>query len=289
MCLHHPHNKKAPPPTLPIPFFFFFFFPPPPPPTIMQGRGAFGVVYAATWHGCRVAVKLLHPPRCTPHPHHTTTDEHNTDKNNTNNNVWSDMDAVRALRALRREVELRAMCRSSRLVQVYGACLMDGCDGNGSGGADGGGARGTHNTCQQSCVVMELVEGGSLAQRIHNHAQPPLTYAQILQVCCFYCCVCLCVCVRMYMCVYLCICVYVLHSNNICMCVCTCMCMYVYVYVCVCVCMCVYMYVHAGGCTVTPHLTPHLTPPHSQLACDVAEGLSHLHPLVVHRDIKPQV
>ena len=33
----------------------------------------------------------------------------------------------------------------------------------------------------QACLIMELVEGGSLAQRIHDRKKRRLTYVQILQ------------------------------------------------------------------------------------------------------------
>lgn len=94
-------------------------------------------------------------------------------------------EATRALRTLHREVELRMACTSPWLVPVYAACLSD---------------------AGRSCVVMELVRGGCLAQRIHDRTRPPLTYLQVLQI-----------------------------------------------------------------------------------AYDVAQGLAHLHPQVVHRDLKPQV
>lgn len=133
----------------------------PPMRPLSQGSGAFGVVHEATWRGRCVAVKLLAAPHATP------------------------PEAARALRTLRREVELRAACASPRLVRVYAACLDD---------------------PRKSCVVMELMQGGSLAQRIHDRDRPPLTYHEVLHV-----------------------------------------------------------------------------------VQDVAEGLAHLHPLVVHRDLKPQV
>lgn len=131
--------------------------------THTQGSGAFGVVHEATWRGRPVAVKLLAAPHA------------------------SVPDATRALRTLRREVELRAACTSPRLVRVYAACFSP-------------------VDTRRSCVVMELVRGGCLAQRIHDRDHPPLSYVQVLQI-----------------------------------------------------------------------------------AQDVAQGLAHLHPLVVHRDLKPQV
>lgn len=37
----------------------------------------------------------------------------------------------------------------------------------------------------QACLIMELVEGGSLAQRIHDRKKRRLTYVQILQASAF--------------------------------------------------------------------------------------------------------
>lgn len=37
----------------------------------------------------------------------------------------------------------------------------------------------------QACLIMELVEGGSLAQRIHDRKKRRLTYMQILQASAF--------------------------------------------------------------------------------------------------------
>lgn len=63
--------------------------------------------------------------------------------------------------ALRREVQLAARFNSERLVQVYGASLKD--PGN-------------------ACLVMELVRGGNLHQRIFDRNLPKLTHMQILQI-----------------------------------------------------------------------------------------------------------
>ncbi|EIE21885.1 hypothetical protein COCSUDRAFT_56332 [Coccomyxa subellipsoidea C-169] len=63
--------------------------------------------------------------------------------------------------ALRREVQLASRFNSERLVQVYGASLRDPAS---------------------ACLVMELVQGGNLHQRIYNTSQPRLSHLEILQI-----------------------------------------------------------------------------------------------------------
>ncbi|KAK9807897.1 hypothetical protein WJX72_012460 [[Myrmecia] bisecta] len=63
--------------------------------------------------------------------------------------------------ALVREIELSSKFASDRLVRVYGACLKDAAN---------------------VCLIMELVAGGSLAQRIYDRHKRRMTYLEILQV-----------------------------------------------------------------------------------------------------------
>ncbi|KAK9918851.1 hypothetical protein WJX75_007510 [Coccomyxa subellipsoidea] len=63
--------------------------------------------------------------------------------------------------ALRREVQLASRFNSERLVQVYGASLRDPVS---------------------ACLVMELVMGGNLHQRIYDSSKPRLTHLEILQI-----------------------------------------------------------------------------------------------------------
>ena len=63
--------------------------------------------------------------------------------------------------ALIREISLASRFASDRLVKVYGACTDD------------------RNKC---CLIMELMQGGNLYQRIHDKKRRRMTYIEILQV-----------------------------------------------------------------------------------------------------------
>lgn len=63
--------------------------------------------------------------------------------------------------ALVREIELSTKFNSNRLVRVLGACVKD---------------------RSSICLIMELVEGGNLFQRIHNPLKPRLTAIESLKV-----------------------------------------------------------------------------------------------------------
>lgn len=63
--------------------------------------------------------------------------------------------------ALVREIELSTKFSSNRLVKVFGACFQD---------------------KSSACLIMELVEGGNLFQRIHDPKRPRLTNIDILRV-----------------------------------------------------------------------------------------------------------
>ena len=63
--------------------------------------------------------------------------------------------------ALIREISLASRFASDRLVKVYGACTDD------------------RNKC---CLIMELMRGGNLYQRIHDKRRRRMTYIEILQV-----------------------------------------------------------------------------------------------------------
>jgi hypothetical protein len=65
------------------------------------------------------------------------------------------------LEALIREIELSAKFDSKHIVQVLGACL----DGTST-----------------ICLIMELVEGGNLHQRIHDPRRPRMTLLEALEV-----------------------------------------------------------------------------------------------------------
>ena len=66
-----------------------------------------------------------------------------------------------AYEALIREISLASRFASERLVRVYGACTDD------------------RNKC---CLIMELMKGGNLYQRIHDKKRRRMTYIEILQV-----------------------------------------------------------------------------------------------------------
>lgn len=65
------------------------------------------------------------------------------------------------LEALLREIELSSRFNSRRLVRVFGACLQ---------------------AEETVCLIMELAEGGSLYQRIHDPTRPRMTLVEALQV-----------------------------------------------------------------------------------------------------------
>jgi len=69
--------------------------------------------------------------------------------------------------ALIREVELCARFDSKHIVQVFGACL---------------------DKRSTICLIMELVEGGNLHQRIHDPRRPRMTLLESLEVCLFSSC-----------------------------------------------------------------------------------------------------
>ena len=66
-----------------------------------------------------------------------------------------------AYEALIREISLASRFASDRLVKVYGACTDD------------------RNKC---CLIMELMKGGNLYQRIHDKKRRRMSYIEILQV-----------------------------------------------------------------------------------------------------------
>ena len=63
--------------------------------------------------------------------------------------------------ALVREIELSAKFDSKHIVQVYGACL---------------------DKRSTICLIMELVEGGNLHQRVHDPRRPRMTLLEALEV-----------------------------------------------------------------------------------------------------------
>ncbi|EFN52665.1 hypothetical protein CHLNCDRAFT_138610 [Chlorella variabilis] len=63
--------------------------------------------------------------------------------------------------AMLREIELASKFSSDRLVQVYGACTAD---------------------REHVCLIMELMEGGSLHQRIYDRCKRRMGYLEILQL-----------------------------------------------------------------------------------------------------------
>jgi serine/threonine protein kinase len=68
--------------------------------------------------------------------------------------------AAAAHEALIREIQLASKFRCERLVTVYGACTDR----------------------DHPCLVMELMEGGSLFQRIYDRRRRRMSYVEILQL-----------------------------------------------------------------------------------------------------------
>ena len=107
------------------------------------GTGGFGAVYEGIWRGKKVAIKRL-PPLDPVGEDGITNDNY-----------------IQAYDALISEIELASKFNSDRLVQVYGACTDD------------------RSKC---CLIMELMKGGNLSQRIHDRYKRRLTYLEILQL-----------------------------------------------------------------------------------------------------------
>lgn len=106
------------------------------------GTGGFGAVYRGKYKGKDVAVKKL-PPFVTLSSGRDQEDS-----------------GQAAYEALIREIKLASKFDCDRLVKVYGACTDD------------------RNKC---CLIMELMKGGNLYQRIHDRNRRRLTYIEILQ------------------------------------------------------------------------------------------------------------
>lgn len=113
------------------------------------GTGGFGSVYEATWRGKKVAVKML-PSFASP----------GTEGGGEQHGHGSGGGQA-AYEALLREIKLASMFDCDRLVRVYGACTSDRA---------------------RCCLIMELVTGGNLFQRIYDRNKRRLTYLEILQL-----------------------------------------------------------------------------------------------------------
>jgi hypothetical protein len=106
------------------------------------GTGGFGAVYEAIWKSKKVAVKKLPP--------FVSMDD-----------VTGENNAEAAYQALIREIKLASKFQCERLVKVYGACTDDKA---------------------KCCLIMELMKGGNLSQRIHDRNRRRLSYIEILQL-----------------------------------------------------------------------------------------------------------
>lgn len=118
------------------------------------GTGGFGYVYEAEWRGKKVAVKML--PPFTPHAN----EHHRYDKEVNANAAGATMQN-RAYKALIQEIELASKFDSERLVRVYGASTKD---------------------KSKVCLIMELVPGGNLHQRIYDATKKRMSYLEVLGI-----------------------------------------------------------------------------------------------------------